>query len=298
MSNIITLTSDWGLSTNYSAIFKALLLKECPSAQIVDISHDVDTFNIEMGVYLLSSAFRFFPENTIHVFNIENYNNDQELKYIQAHKNLSFEHLSFIDYLAVKYKGHYFLGLNNGFFSLLCKDFSMIEEVVKLPKCDDFNHIKTFDAIPFLLRPAIALSENISINQIGTSYSIEKIEILKTKTPLIRKSDEKGDMIEFGVKYIDNYGNIITDLHKDLFDRIAKNRRKICIYFNGVGQKVKIQVVDSYTDVAKNSAISALFNIAGYLEISTKFFKMARLIGHDIPHLYDYRFTLYFDENK
>ncbi len=298
MSKIITLTSDWGLSTPYAAMFKALILKQCPHASIVDITHDVDTFNIEMGVFLLSSAYHFFPEETVHVFNVDYYNNDQESKYMQAHKNHSFELLSFVDYLAVKYKGHYFLGINNGFFSLLCKQLNDIEEIVKLPRCNDFDTIRTFDAIPFLLKPAIALSENIPLSKIGEPYSIEKIEILKTKTPLVRKSDEKGIVVEFGVKYIDNYGNIITDLHKDVFDKIADNRKKICIYFNGLGQKVKIQVVDSYSDVAKNSAISALFNISGYLEISTKFFKMSRLLGHDTPHIYDNRFTLYFEDNK
>ena len=66
MSNIITLTTDWGITANYAAIFKAHLLKEAPSATIVDISHEVEAFNIEMGVYLLAT-YPFFAKETVHI---------------------------------------------------------------------------------------------------------------------------------------------------------------------------------------------------------------------------------------
>ncbi|NLJ83257.1 MAG: SAM-dependent chlorinase/fluorinase [Bacteroidales bacterium] len=298
MNQIISLTSDWGESSHYIAMFKALILSKAPHARIVDISHNVSTFNLEIGAYILSSTYHFFPEKSVHVFNVDSYNNDQSSRYSMARRNNTVDSLPFVDYLAVKYKNHYFLALNNGFFSLLCDDFNHIEEVVKLPKCDDYNHIKTFDAIPFLLQAAVDLSENVSISKIGTPYPIENIETIKIKTPLVKYTEEKGDVIVFHIKHIDSYGNIITNLHKDVFEKVAKDRKKIRLYIHELGDEMKFQIVDSYSDVAKYTSPIVFFNIAGYMEISFKFSKLANYLAIDMFDIYEQKITLYFEENK
>lgn len=298
MNQIITLTSDWGESSHYIAMFKALILNKAPHARIVDISHNVSAFNLEIGAYILSSTYHFFPENSVHVFNVDSYNNDQSLRYSMARRNNTVDLLHFIDYLAVKYKNHYFLALNNGFFSLLCDDFNHIEEVVKLPKCEDYNHIKTFDAIPFLLQAAVNLSENVPLSKIGTPYPIENIEIIKIKAPLVKYTEEKGDVIVFHIKHIDSYGNIITNLRKDVFEKVAKDRKKIRLYIHELGDEMRFQIVDSYSNISKNTSHVVFFNIAGYMEISFKFSKMVDCLATDIFNIYEQKITLYFEENK
>ncbi|HPX59247.1 MAG: SAM hydrolase/SAM-dependent halogenase family protein [Bacteroidales bacterium] len=296
MSNIITLTTDWGITANYAAIFKAHLLKEAPSATIVDISHEVEAFNIEMGVYLLAATYPFFAKETVHIFGVD-FLSDNQLASVRSSPSLEREHIPLNHYLAVKYKGHYFLARNNGFFSLLCEDLSEIEEMVQLKKDENLSDIKTFDLIPFLLKPAVALSKGISLKKIGELYDVEKIEIVKPQKPLIKKSEERGDTIEFGVKYIDNYGNIVTDLHKDTFDKIAQGRKKMWIYYRGMGNNMKIQLVDTYNNVYTYSRVFALFNTSGYLEIVANYSKLSGVFLNNSRD-YDRRFILGFEDNN
>lgn len=64
---IITLLSDFGLKDPYVAEMKAVILNICPEARIVDISHEIEKFNIRMGAFVLASAAPYFPAGTIHV---------------------------------------------------------------------------------------------------------------------------------------------------------------------------------------------------------------------------------------
>jgi S-adenosylmethionine hydrolase len=46
---------------------KAVILGICPTAAIVDITHQIAKFNIRMGAYILASATPYFPKGSIHV---------------------------------------------------------------------------------------------------------------------------------------------------------------------------------------------------------------------------------------
>jgi S-adenosylmethionine hydrolase len=64
---IITLLSDFGLKDPYVAEMKAVILSVHPQACIVDITHEIEKFNIRMGAFVLASAAPYFPSGTIHV---------------------------------------------------------------------------------------------------------------------------------------------------------------------------------------------------------------------------------------
>jgi len=61
-ARIITLTTDFSLRDPYAAEMKAVILSICPSAVIVDVTHEVEKFNIRMGAYMLASAISNFPQ--------------------------------------------------------------------------------------------------------------------------------------------------------------------------------------------------------------------------------------------
>jgi len=64
---IVTLLSDFGLKDPYVAEMKAVIMRICPEARIIDVSHDIEKFNIRMGAFVLASAAPYFPKGTIHV---------------------------------------------------------------------------------------------------------------------------------------------------------------------------------------------------------------------------------------
>jgi S-adenosylmethionine hydrolase len=68
---ILTLTTDFGLSDHYVGAMKGVILSICPQAQIVDISHEVAAFATDEGAYIVSQAYRCFPERTVHMVVID-----------------------------------------------------------------------------------------------------------------------------------------------------------------------------------------------------------------------------------
>ncbi len=64
---IITLTSDFGLEDAYVAAMKAVLLRECPLARLVDISHAIPPQDIRYGAIVLERAVDGFPPRSVHL---------------------------------------------------------------------------------------------------------------------------------------------------------------------------------------------------------------------------------------
>src|SRR5208283_4092285 len=64
---MITLTSDFGLKDPYVAEMKGVILTINPKAALIDITHEVEKFNIRMAAFMLASAAPYFPQGTIHM---------------------------------------------------------------------------------------------------------------------------------------------------------------------------------------------------------------------------------------
>src|SRR5262245_65787024 len=64
---IITLTTDFGLTDPFVGIMKGVILSIAPNARLVDITHEVGSYDILQAAFILSSAVRYFPPGTIHV---------------------------------------------------------------------------------------------------------------------------------------------------------------------------------------------------------------------------------------
>ena len=65
--SIISLLSDFGQKDPYVAEMKAVILSVNPQAQVIDVTHEIEKFNIRMGAYVLASAVPYFPPKTVHV---------------------------------------------------------------------------------------------------------------------------------------------------------------------------------------------------------------------------------------
>src|SRR5215475_6511284 len=64
---IVTLTTDFGLSDHFVGAMKGVILKIAPHAEIVDICHSVEPFDILDGALTIAEAYNYFPERTVHV---------------------------------------------------------------------------------------------------------------------------------------------------------------------------------------------------------------------------------------
>jgi hypothetical protein len=66
-TGIITLTTDFGLNDHFVGAMKGVMLEIAPEAQIIDISHAVQPFDILDGALTISQAYSYFPSGTVHM---------------------------------------------------------------------------------------------------------------------------------------------------------------------------------------------------------------------------------------
>ena len=65
--SLISLLTDFGLLDSFVGEMKGVILSICPDARIVDITHQVEKFDVRMGAFLLAGAASYFPAGTVHV---------------------------------------------------------------------------------------------------------------------------------------------------------------------------------------------------------------------------------------
>jgi S-adenosyl-L-methionine hydrolase (adenosine-forming) len=68
---IITLTTDFGLNDHFVGAMKGVILEIAPEAQIVDISHAVQPFDILDGALTISQAYSYYPSGTVHMIVVD-----------------------------------------------------------------------------------------------------------------------------------------------------------------------------------------------------------------------------------
>ena len=64
---IITLTTDFGTNDHFVGAMKGVILEIVPDAQIVDICHSVQAFDVLDGALTISQAYSYFPTRTVHM---------------------------------------------------------------------------------------------------------------------------------------------------------------------------------------------------------------------------------------
>jgi len=64
---IITLTTDFGTNDHFVGVMKGVILEIVPEAEIVDICHAVQAFDVLDGALTISQAYSYFPTRTVHI---------------------------------------------------------------------------------------------------------------------------------------------------------------------------------------------------------------------------------------
>jgi S-adenosylmethionine hydrolase len=298
--NIITLTTDWGSSDNYAAIFKAHLYRENPNVKVVDITHDVKKNAVTDAAFLVRTMYHYFPKNSIHIIDVNFLADYNETKYRQTLKTEhSTENLHFTHYLAFRYDEHYFMCENNGMISSLCKigeinkigevsNINEIEEIVRILPNEKYKHFSSFKAIPYWVNAAVRLATGENLLSIGEKYDKKHLEPLKESTAFSPPMQK--DKIVFHGQYIDNYGNIITNLSKSSFDEIANGRTTFDFYCIQLGTQRNRRISTDYNDKLGSQFI-LLFGHSRYLEIAVKYAPFAKILRAESLNL---EFTINF----
>lgn len=243
---VITLTTDMGITDHYVASLKGTIFRLAPTVQIVDITHDVLAFDVAQAAYFVGNCFTDFPEGTIHVIAVDS----EPLINFGSAQDGAFPAI-------MLYKGHYFISNDNGFFSLLLKEdkpekFWRLDDVLSNP-----NAFR-FPAKNILVPAACRLANGETIDSIASEFKEYRRSF--TINAVIEHNLIKGNVI-----HIDHYGNAITNVTKELFDRVGKDT-PFTIFFRKKEYFID-EISPAYNAVTAGEKV-AIFNNNNLLEIA------------------------------
>jgi S-adenosylmethionine hydrolase len=195
---IITLTTDFGEKDHFVGAVKGAIYTEMEDAKIVDISHYVSPFHLHEAAYIIQNAYKSFPVGTIHIIGV-----DSELNPENKH-------------IAVYMDGHYFVCADNGIISMLTSEIRP-EKIVEINIHDRIT--SNFPVLDVFVKVAGHIARGGTLDVIGKN--ITEIKELTGLRPVI---SNQGSVIIGNVIYIDNYGNVISNISKKLFDEVGRSR--------------------------------------------------------------------------
>jgi hypothetical protein len=184
---IITLTTDFGLSDPFVGIMKGVILGIAPRAQLVDITHDILSYDVLEAAYLIESTCRYFPLGTVHVVVVDPGVGSARRP------------------LAAVSGGHLFIAPDNGVLSGVFQT-----EVYHITNRSLFlNSVsQTFHGRDIFAPVAAHLARGTPIESVGPRI----LDFLKKPLPKPRPQGDK--MVGFVIR-IDKFGNIITNLRRE-----------------------------------------------------------------------------------
>jgi S-adenosylmethionine hydrolase len=241
---IVTLTSDFGWQDYYAALLKGAILCQNENIRLVDITHNINNYDIVQAAFIFKNAWRAFPAGTIHLVSVNDYNAG----------NVSF--------IALERGGHYFIGPDNGLFSLVFDEIP--EQIVRLP----FVEESSFPLKEVYAHAIGCLAAGKPLAELGEAQHgyLQRL----TFQPVTGPSRIRGAVI-----HIDKYDNVVVNIHRELFEKIGQGR-DFALYFKRHDPILRLS--RHYHD-APVGGIICLFNSANLLEIAVNQGKASTLLG-------------------
>ncbi len=236
--SIITLITDWQSADYYIGALKGKILSKNSKLNIVDVSHQIESYNISMAAFVLKHSYANFPKGTVHIVSVDS----------EPSRKKSI--------IAVKYDGHFFVSTDNGILTLVMEENA--EEIIEINSTHtSLNELSELDIFAGI---ATYISEHKDIRELGTTR--------ETLFKLIQiKAYVEESVIVGQILHIDSYGNVITNVSKDLFERVRKNR-DFKMYIQK--QSNLITKINTSYNQSTEGDLLAIFNSINYLEIAIR----------------------------
>src|SRR5450759_4810731 len=240
---VVTLTTEWKPDDIYSGIIKGKLCSLCPGVTIIDNAGSIPAFNISYASFVIRNTYINYPKGSIHIICI----------HYEAHKEQ--------DLLIVKAKDHFFIGTDNGIFNLILN--SEPDEVIKIEQDGITDELEVF------ARAAAGLLAGKTPAQLG-----KPLKNIDEKIPL-RATIEK-DVIIGSIIFIDSYGNAVSNITREIFNRVFENKDfRILVQSN---RNYTFRISNRYSDVPVGEMLTR-FNSLDLLEISINGANVSELLS-------------------
>ena len=235
---MITLTTDFGYKDPFVGIMKGVIGGINPQARIIDLTHGIAPQEIVGAALLLHHAVNYFPRGSIHVAVVDpGVGSDRRPILIEA-------------------RGNYFIGPDNGIFSLALRD-EVPSRIVHLsnPAYHRMPVSTTFHGRDIFAPVAAHLSLGVDCTVMGEATG----EFTRLPWPAVTATSNG---LEGEIVYIDGFGNLFTSVGVEDLKALSSDRLEFTVC--GV---VTQGLVTHYAAAAVGDFV-ALINSWGLLEIA------------------------------
>jgi S-adenosylmethionine hydrolase len=246
---VITLTTDFGLADHFVGVMKGVILGIQPAAQIVDISHGVQPYQILDGAFTIAEAYRYFPKKTIHVVVVDPGVGSARRP------------------LLAEMGGQYFVAPDNGVLSMV---FAREKPKVRHITNDRyFLHplSRTFHGRDVFSPVAAHLAAGVTPAKFG-----KRIE--DYLRPSFDKPEQTGKHKWNGVILkADHFGNLATNFHIDQFPSLRTHAFSL-----NMGSQAITRLALTYSECAAGE-LFAIVGSSGYIEVAASQGSAAKALG-------------------
>lgn len=265
--SIITLTTDFGTTDHRVASIKGSIFTQQIGIPVVDITHDIEPYNLLQAGYILKNAYHHFPKGTIHLIAVDSHH----------HKDKKF--------LVCKNEDYYFIVADNGLLSLVFQGIKL-DKIYEITLNNRFGDVVNFTPIDIFVPVAVHLYKGGVPEIIGREIYDYKEIILPNPN---FNEDQKiliGEII-----YIDHFGNTISNINKETFEKYYFNSKEFKIKIRGynlnkISNKITDVVLNWEEESSYEGKAAAFFNECNLLEIgiykSNKYRGASTLMGLNI----------------
>ncbi|MBD3162117.1 MAG: hypothetical protein GF346_07395 [Candidatus Eisenbacteria bacterium] len=249
-SGLVTLTTDFGTRDPYVGTMKGVIRRVHREADPIDLTHEIQPQDLMEASLVLDSCYRFFPAGTVHLVVVDPGVGTQRRA------------------IVVDTPEHLFVGPDNGVFSRVyaTEPRAVVREIrnesLMLSQISD-----TFHGRDLFAPVAAHLACGLDPAQVGPV--IEDPVHRDPPQPVVWQDQITGEVI-----HIDSFGNIISNVTREIFEMLVGGRNFRII----VNSKQIDQLSRNYEDVERGRVL-ALFGSLGMLEIAVHGGRADRRIG-------------------
>lgn len=258
MSRLIALLTDFGHTDTYVAQMKAVLLRLCPTCELLDLTHGVPPQRVRSGAYLLASATPYLPDGTIVVAVVD--------------PGVGTERRA----VAVQGVRHTYLAPDNGLLCLaLREDPPQHAVVLDNPRYHLPNMSATFHGRDLFAPCAAHIANGVPLSQLGSPIAPEMLQPLPDIEP-----EFGGDAIQCRPLHTDHFGNVVFNLRYEAFRAWAGDLgNSVRVRLKGApGEPLTLPLVRTFGEVRWGEPL-AYWGSNGYLEVAVNGGSAAQQLG-------------------
>jgi len=250
---IITLTTDFGTNDHFIGTMKGVILSIEPDAQIIDICHSVQAFDVLDGALTISQAYSYFPTGTIHMVVV-----DPGVGTARRP-------------LIVSSDRHHFVAPDNGVLSLIYQREQRLsarhvtgEHYFLQPVSNTFHARDIFSPV------AAYLAKGVDPEKFGEAVT----DFVRFSAPKPKAANE--NTLRGVVLKVDRFGNLITNITpQDAPMLFGENPGTFKIV---VGQREIREIKEAYA-LGAPGEVFGIMGSMGYLEVAANRGSAAELLG-------------------